>query len=115
MENFYKDNPDILFHMNNIDFSQVTKLRESEFVDGGKVPGAPVDLEDAVDNYHRVLDIVGEISGDFIAPRAPEVDKEGATFQDGEVQYAKGTAEAIDRLTKVVAVMYAEAERSKLN
>ncbi len=100
MSNFYRDNSDILFHIKHMDFSRVVELKEDNFAERGKHPEAPDDLEDAVDNYDRVLEIVGEIAGEFVAPRARQVDKEGACLIDGEVVYAAGTAEAIDRLEK---------------
>ncbi len=100
MSNFYKDNEDILFHMKQVDLSRVVALREDNFSEKNRYPHAPSSLEDALDNYDKVLEIVGDIAGNFIAPRAVAVDAEGATFCDGEVKYAKGTAEAIDRLKK---------------
>ena len=75
-------------------------MKEKDFSEKNTFSEAPVDLADAVDNYDQILEIIGEIAGDFIAPRAPDVDKEGAVFKDGEVSYAKGTEEALDRLTK---------------
>lgn len=100
MSNFYKDNPDHKFYLNTMDLERVVSLREDNFSEAGKFPEAPKDQDDAVENYHLVLDIVGEIAGEFVAPRAPHVDEEGAHFENGEVTYAKGTAEAIDRLKK---------------
>lgn len=98
--NFYTDNEDILFHMQNMDLSAIVKMREDGFLDNNKFPEAPQDYADAKDNYIKALEIIGAISGEFIAPRAPDVDKEGAQFNDGEVSYAKGTQEAIDCLKK---------------
>ena len=100
MSNFYRDNPDILFHMKQMDFSRIVELKEDGFAEKDQYPEAPVDVADAVDNYDRVLDIVGEIAGDFVAPRAREVDETGARYEDGEVIYAPGTLEALDRLKK---------------
>ncbi len=100
MSNFYKDNPDILFHFQNMDLSRVIDLREDNFSEKGKFPEAPVNREDALDNYLRILDITGDISGEFIAPRAADVDIEGAHFENGTVTYAKGTVEALERLKK---------------
>jgi len=100
VSNFYRDNPDILFHLNNMDLSRVVALKEDDFADKDEFPYASQDLADALDNYHRVLEIIGEIAGDFIFPRAAEVDITGATFENGEVVYAKGTREALDRLKK---------------
>ncbi|MFC2167566.1 acyl-CoA dehydrogenase family protein [Acidobacteriota bacterium] len=100
MSNFYKDNPDILFHFQNMDLSQVIDLKEGNFNEKGDFPEAPVSQEDALDNYLRILDITGDIAGEFIAPRAADVDIEGAHFDNGEVTYAKGTSEALGRLNK---------------
>jgi 3-(methylthio)propanoyl-CoA dehydrogenase len=45
-------------------------------------------VDEAIDNYHRILDIVGEISAEVIAPNAEEVDAEGNTLnEDGTVTY----------------------------
>ncbi len=100
MTNFYQDNPDILFHLSQMDLSQIVELKEDSFAEKGTFAEAPNDLDDAVDNYKRVLDIVGEIAGQFVAPRAPEVDAIGAKWNNGEVTYAPGTIESIDRLKK---------------
>jgi len=83
-----------------MDLSKIIAMREDNFTQKATFPEAPVDYKDAIDNYEKVLEITGEIAGDFIAPRAPDVDEQGATFNDGEVIYAKGTSEAIDRLRK---------------
>lgn len=100
MSNFYRDNNDIMFHLTNMDLHSIVAMRECDFTEKNKFREAPADYADAIDNYQRVLEVVGEIAGDFIAPRAQQVDLDGAQLIDGEVQYAKGTAEAIDRLTK---------------
>ncbi len=100
MSNFYRDNPDILFHIAHMDLSRIIGFKENHFAEKQTYAYAPKDSDDALDNYRRVLDIVGEIAGDFAAVRAPEVDRIGATFESGEVVYAKGTIEALDRLKK---------------
>lgn len=100
MTNFYRENPDILFHMKNMDLSRIVDLKEDDFEGKAKHAEAPQDYADAMDSYDRVLEIMGDICGNYIAPRAPDADRDGATFKDGEVTYAKGTAEAIERLRK---------------
>lgn len=100
MENFFKDNDDILFHMKHLDLDRTIDLREDGFKDKDKFDYAPKDHADAKDSYEKILDVVGELSGDFIAPRAKEVDEEGAHLENGEVRYAKGTQEALDMLAK---------------
>jgi alkylation response protein AidB-like acyl-CoA dehydrogenase len=96
--NFYSDNADILFHLRHMDLGRIIDLKEDGFAEKDTHPEAPLDVDDAMDNYRRVLEIVGEIAGDFVAPRAREVDRSGARFEDGQVHYAQGTAEALARL-----------------
>ena len=100
MSNFYQDNFDILFHIKHMDLARIIELKEDNFAEKDAFSYASKDIDDTKDNYQRVLDIVGEIAGDFVAERAPQVDIEGATFKDGEVIYAKGSLEALDRLKK---------------
>lgn len=100
MTNYYQDNSDIQFHLRKRDLSRVVSLVEDDFADRKKYSYAPKDLDDALDNYERVLEIVGEISGDFVAPRAREVDATGARYADGEVTYPQGLQEAIERINK---------------
>ncbi len=100
MANFYRDNADILFHMKHMDLSRIIDLKEDGFADKDAYPYAPLDEADARDNYDRILEIVGEIAGEFSAPRAREVDDEGATFADGVVTYPKGIREAVARINQ---------------
>ncbi|MCD6150759.1 MAG: acyl-CoA dehydrogenase, partial [Deltaproteobacteria bacterium] len=100
MANFYRDNADILFHMKNMDLSRIIDLKEDGFAEKDAYPYAPRDEDDTKDNYDRVLEIVGEIAGEFSAPRAREVDEQGATFADGEVTYPKGIQEAVARINQ---------------
>jgi len=100
MVNFYQDNADILFHMENLDLSRVIDLKEDGFSGKDEFPYAPKDAADALDNYNKILEIVGEIAGEFADPRAREVDEEGAQFADGVVTYPKGIQETIERLNQ---------------
>ena len=100
MENFYRDNPDIEFHLKHIDLGRVVQFKEDNFSGKDRFAEAPRDYADALDNYQRILDIAGEIAGRIIKPRAAEVDRTGATFADGEVCLAPGTVESLDRLKK---------------
>ncbi|MBP7552084.1 MAG: acyl-CoA dehydrogenase family protein [Spirochaetes bacterium] len=100
MPNFYKDNDDIQFQFKNMNLDWIIELKEDNFADKGKYDYAVKNNADAKDSYDRILDIVGDISGNYIEPRAKDVDEFGATLANGEVEYAKGTAEALDMLTK---------------
>ncbi|MFW5751425.1 MAG: acyl-CoA dehydrogenase family protein [Planctomycetota bacterium] len=100
MSNFYSDNPDIEFHLSSMDLHRIVDLYEDDFAEKDVFPYAPSDYEDCIDNYRRVLEIVGEIAGEFVAPRATEADREGASWNDGVVSYAAPTREALDRMSK---------------
>ncbi len=98
MSNFFLDSPDLQATLDHLDLSRVVALKENGFADARDFAWAPHDLADAVDNYRRTLEIVGEIAGEFVAPRADEVDKAGSTFTEGEVCYAPGLSDALERL-----------------
>jgi 3-(methylthio)propanoyl-CoA dehydrogenase len=100
MPNFFKDNDDILFQFKNLDLDWVVELKENNFEDKGKYDYACKNIKDAKDSYGRILEIVGDIAGNFIEPRAKDVDEEGAHFNNGIVEYAKGTKEELDVLNK---------------
>jgi alkylation response protein AidB-like acyl-CoA dehydrogenase len=53
-----------------------------------------------MDSYEKVLEIVGEISGDIVAPNAEGVDAVGPKIVNNEVIYAPGTQENLDALVK---------------
>jgi len=93
MDNFYKDTPDFKFHLDHPIVQKIIKLKERNFIDSEKYDYAPLNFEDAIDSYEKVLDIVGSICVDTIAPNAESVDLEGPHIENNEVVYAKGTVE----------------------
>jgi len=88
MPNFFLDNDDIRFLVEHLNLAELAALQEDNFT-AGTGPGAeyaPVDAADAVDNYRRILEIVGDIAGNAIAPRSEKIDHEGNTHNaDGTV------------------------------
>ncbi|HEY5123393.1 MAG TPA: acyl-CoA dehydrogenase family protein [Ignavibacteria bacterium] len=100
MPNFFLDNKDLQFHFNNLNIQEVAALAEDNYEQAKEFNYAPVNYEDAIENYRKVLEIVGDIAGNFIAPRAIDVDLEGAHYEDGKVDYAKGTQENLERLNQ---------------
>ncbi len=100
MANFYTDNPDLEFHLNHPLMKKIVALRERNFVDKDKFDYAPIDFEDAMDSYGKVLEIVGEISGDIVAPNAEAVDQQGPKIVNNEVVYADGTQENLEALVE---------------
>jgi len=100
MENFYNDNKDLKFHLNHPLMEKIVALKENNYQEAKEFDYAPIDFEDAIDSYDKVLEIVGEICGEVISPNAESVDKEGPQLVNNEVVYARGTQENHDVLTK---------------
>ena len=100
MANFYNDNRDLKFHLTHPMMQKLVMLKERNFTDKASFDYAPLDFEDAMDSFERVLEVVGEISGDIIGPNAESIDAEGPRVVDGRVIYAKGTQVNLDALIK---------------
>ncbi len=109
MSNFYTDNADLVFTLKNLDFEEVVTLRENGFKEADKWDYAPEDYADAMDNYDRVLAVVGEIAGERIAPRSRQVDEEGPQFENNTVTYHPLTVQNLKDLADagVMGVMLA--------
>ncbi|MCD6091097.1 MAG: acyl-CoA dehydrogenase family protein [Bacteroidales bacterium] len=93
MANFYTDNKNLKFHLSHPSMEKLVKLKEKNYSDKEEFDYAPLDFEDAMDSYEKVMEIIGEICGDIIAPNAEDVDHDGPTLVNNEVHYAKGTVE----------------------
>jgi 3-(methylthio)propanoyl-CoA dehydrogenase len=100
MDNFFTDNSDLQFHLNHPLMKKIVTLKENDFAEKDEYDFAPVDFEDAMDNYEKVLEIIGDISASVIAPNAESVDHDGPKLVNNEVIYAKGTAENHEIMTK---------------
>ena len=100
MANFYTDTPELKHHLNHPLMRRIVELKERNYADKDKYDYAPMDFEDAMDSYDRVLEIVGELCGDIIAPNAEGVDHEGPTVAKGRVTYASGTQANLDAARK---------------
>ena len=100
MANFYNDNKDLKFQLSNPLMDKIVKLKEHDFRDYGQYDYAPSSVEDAIDSYDKVMEIIGEICGDIIAPNAEGVDHSGAHHANGRVTYAAGTQRNQEALIK---------------
>ena len=100
MANFYTDTPELKHHLNHPLMRRIVELKERNFADKDKYDYAPMDFQDAMDSYDRVLEIVGELCGDVIAPNAEGVDHEGPTVANGRVTYASGTQANLEAARK---------------
>jgi hypothetical protein len=79
---------------------RIVELKERNFEDKGKYDYAPEDFDDAMDSYDKVLEVVGDINANIIAPNAEDVDAEGPHCENGRVRYASKTYENLDATRK---------------
>ena len=100
MSNYYTDNAALKFQLSHPLMKKIVALKERNYADKEKYDIAPRDFEDAIDNYDKVLEIIGEISGEIIAPNAEGVDKEGPQVVNNRVIYASGTQQNQAALTQ---------------
>lgn len=100
MANFYTDNPDLKHHLTHPLMEKIVALKERNYTDAEKFDYAPLDYEDAQDSYDKVLEIVGELCGEVIAPNAEDVDHQGPRVENGRVIYADKTKENLDACRK---------------
>ena len=100
MANFYNDNLALKHHLTHPLMGKIVALKERNFTEADKFDYAPFNFDDAMDSYDKVLDIVGEITGNIIAPNAEAVDHQGPQVIDGRVKYADATAENLDACRK---------------
>ena len=100
MANFYTDTPQFRHHLQHPLMKRIVELKERNYADKEKYDYAPMDFEDAMDSYDKVLEVVGEICADIIEPNAEEVDHCGPTVENGRVTYAAPTQQNLDALNK---------------
>ena len=101
MANFYRDNDDIQFLFRHIDPGKLAGICENDFKFSREFDYAPANAEEAIQNYEMVLDSLGQLSADFISPRAEDVDREGNTLnEDGSVTRPKGIQESLEKLAQ---------------
>ena len=96
--NFYTDNESLSFYLHHPEMEKVVAVKEKDFAEAGQHPEAPASAEEAVNQYDMVMNLVGEIAGEVIAPNAGEVDHLGPKLENGRVQYAPGTRRNLDAL-----------------
>ncbi|MCK6508971.1 acyl-CoA dehydrogenase family protein [Myxococcota bacterium] len=82
MANFYTDNEDLLFYMRDgVDWASLVEITEYGFrtAEGYK------DVKEALASYHEIAEMVGDLIGNELAPRAAKIDAEHPSVKDGEV------------------------------
>ena len=96
MANYYSDHPELEFHLSHPLMKRVVDLREKNYEDKDKYEDAPVDYEDAIENYKQILEITGDVCANVIAPNSEDVDLEGPHLENGRMIYASKTYENLD-------------------
>ena len=100
MANYYTDHPEFDFYLNHPEMKRIVELKERNFADKDTYADAPVDFEDAIENYKQVLNITGDIAANILEPNSEEVDLEGPHLVDGRMHYASKTYENLDATRK---------------
>ena len=88
MANYYSDHPEIGFYLNHPLMKRIVELKEKGFVDKDQYADAPVDFDDAIENYKQILEITGDVAANIIEPNSESVDLEGPHLENGRMIYA---------------------------
>ena len=97
MANYYTDHPEIAFHLEHPQMKRLVELREKNYEDAQKgIDYAPVDFEDTIENYRRVLEITGDVAANVIEPNSESVDLEGPHLENNRMVYASKTKENLE-------------------
>ena len=59
MANYYKTTPALAYHLHHPLMERICALKERDYRDKEECEYAPIDFEDAMDSYERVLELVG--------------------------------------------------------
>ena len=100
MANYYSDHPEIEFHLNHPLMKRVVDLKERNYAEKDQFEDAPVNYEDAIENYKRLLDITVDVAANIIEPNSEDVDLEGPHLENGRMIYASKTFENLDATRK---------------
>ena len=100
MANYYTDHPEFEFYLNHPEMKRIVELKERNFADKDQYPDAPVDFDDAIENYKQMLEITGDIAANIIEPNSEAVDLEGPHLENGRMIYASKTFENLDATRK---------------
>ena len=100
MSNYYTDHPEFEFYLNHPEMKRIVELKERNFADKDQYPDAPVDFDDAIENYKQMLEITGDIAANIIEPNSEAVDLEGPHLENGRMIYASKTFENLDATRK---------------
>ena len=90
----------IQYYLNSPLMKRILELKERDYTEKDQFDDAPVNYEDAIENYKRILEITDEVSRNIIEPNSESVDQEGPHLVDGRMVYASKTFENLDATRK---------------
>src|SRR4051812_5053466 len=95
MPSYFEDNDDLRFYFDEaIDWARLAEVSEYGF----RTPDGFKNGPDAKAFYREVAQLVGELCGDEIAPRAAKIDREPAPLAGGEAVIGPEMSAVFDRI-----------------
>lgn len=88
------------YYLNNPLMRRIVELKERNYTEKDQFDDAPVNYDDAIENYKRLLDITDDVSRNIIEPNSESVDQEGPHLVDGRMVYASKTFENLEATRK---------------
>ncbi len=94
------DSKKLQYYLNDPLMKRIVELKERGYEDKDKFDYAPVNYEDAIENYKRIIDIVDDVAKNVIEPNSESVDLEGPHLENGRMKYASKTYENLEATRK---------------
>lgn len=98
--NYYTDNKVLGHYLRHPLMQRIVQMQEHDYTQADKYNYAPIDFDEAVEGYEQVLELIGRLCAEVIAPNATEVEADGPTLKDGRVIYAPATEQNLDLFRK---------------
>lgn len=94
------DSKKLQYYLNDPLMKRIVELKERGFEDKDKFDYAPVNYEDAIENYKRIVDITDDVAKNVIEPNSESVDLEGPHLENNRMKYASKTYENLEATRK---------------
>ncbi len=98
--NYYTDNKVLGHYLKHPLMRRIVQMQERDYTQADKFNYAPIDFDEAVEGYEQVLELIGRLCAEVVAPNATEVETNGPTLKDGRVIYASATEQNLDLFRK---------------
>ena len=113
--NYFTNNKDLMFHFEkNINWEQLIRTYENDFEDNKTyqktksdvLSFAPSNVEEAKEIYLDTMKSVGDIAGNYVAPAAAQMDKEGLKYDNGKVIFPEVMKECFEKAKEAGLLPY---------